>query len=395
MRSLLLILSRRRYFGPAWIFASLNVVVGTWVIYLPMVRDRLGLTEAEIGIALFCFSAGLLTMIPMASRLLAAVGLGRGSFGAIVGFAAAMCLPVQMPTYVALCVALYAAGLLVSLTDIGMNALISEIEQADGAHFMTAAHGFFSLGGVLGAGIGSVALPYVAEPAHHFYGVLAFVAATNGLLAASYLGHRGRRRRDEGGKFDLALVRPLLGLTVLSMLVMGSEGAVEHWSKLYLLDVVGVTSDRMAGYGFVAFSATMTIGRFLGDGISARLGSFPLILGGCALAGAGFALTLVAAYGASMAGFALVGAGFSVIIPELFRVAGRAPGVNPTEGIAAVAGMGYVGFIASPAILGFLAEWRSLWASFAALLAAVVVAGSLAAALWARSRRGAAAAAGS
>ena len=389
MNSLLLILSRRRYFAPAWIYASLNIVVGTWVLYLPLVRDRLGLTEGEIGIALFCFSAGLLTMIPFAARILEAVGLGRGSFLAILGFAAAMCLPVQMPTYVWLCVALYGAGLLVSLTDIGMNALMSEIEQEDDGNFLSAAHGFFSLGGVLGAGIGTLIKPYFAEPAHHFYVVFAFLLLTNGLLVSSYYGHRGQQRSeaDGEGKFDLALIKPLLGLTLLSMLVMGSEGAVEHWSKLYLLDVVRIGSDQLAGYGFVAFSVTMTLGRFLGDGISARVGSFPLIIGGSTLAALGFGCTLAASYGLSMVGFALIGLGFSVIIPELFRVAGRTRGINAAEGIAVVAGMGYVGFIASPAILGFLAEWRSLWVSFLALLLASLAAGGLGVVLWLRRRR--------
>ncbi len=297
MKSLLLILSRRRYFAPAWIYASLNIVVGTWVLYLPTVRDELGLSEGEIGLALFCFSAGLLTMIPFAARILGAVGLGRGSFLAILGFSAAMCLPVQMGSYVALCVALYLAGLVVSLTDIGMNALMSEIEQEDEGNFMSAAHGFFSLGGVLGAGIGSWLIPYFSEPQYHFYLVFAFLLLTNGLLAGSYINHRGRQRVEaEEGKFDFALVKPLLGLTLLSMIVMGSEGAVEHWSKLYLLDVVQVGSDQLAGYGFVAFSATMTLGRFLGDGISARFGSFALIIGGCTLASLGFGLTLSATF---------------------------------------------------------------------------------------------------
>ena len=386
MHSLLLILSRRRYFAPAWIFASLNIVVGTWVLYLPDVRDRLDLSEGEIGIALFCFSAGLLTMIPFAAKLLGAVGLGRGTFFAILTFAAAMCLPVQMPTYVSLCVALYFAGLAVSLTDIGMNALVSEIEQEDEGNFMSAAHGFFSLGGVIGAGIGTLIKPLLAVPAHHFYLVLAFLLITNGLLASSYIGHRGKKRQTEEGKFNLGLVKPLLGLTILSMLVMGSEGAVEHWSKLYLLDVVRVGSDQLAGYGFVAFSAMMTLGRFLGDGISARVGSYRLIIGGSSLAALGFGLTLTATYGLSMLGFALVGLGFSVIIPELFRVAGRAPGISAAEGIAVVAGMGYVGFIASPAILGFLAEWRSLWVSFLALAAAAAVAGMLGVLLKVRAR---------
>ena len=387
MNSLRLLLTHRRYFAPAWVFASLNIVVGTWVLYLPAVRDRLGLTEAEIGLALFCFSAGLLSMIPFAARLLAAVGLGRGTFLALVGFATAMCLPVQMPTYLSLCGALYVAGLLVSLLDIGMNALVSEIEQEDDQNFMAAAHGFFSMGGVIGAGAGSVLLPYVAAPAYHFYGVLGFIVLTNGLLAASYLGHRGKRRAadDAGGKFKLSLLRPLLGLTVLSTIVMGSEGAVEHWSKLYLLDVVRVADDAVAGYGFVAFSAMMMVGRFLGDAISARVGSFRLIVGGTLLAAGGFGLTLVASFTFAMLGFALVGLGFSVIIPELFRVAGKTRGINPAEGIALVAGMGYVGFIASPALLGFIADWRSLWFSFLALMLGSLTAAALGARLWYRS----------
>ena len=398
MNSLLLLLRNRRYFAPAWIFASLNIVVGTWVLYLPAVRDRLGLTEGEIGIALFCFSAGLLTMIPFAARVIKAVGLGRAAFGAILGFAAAMCLPVQMPTYVSLCVVLYCAGIVVSLTDIAMNALVSEIEQEDDQNFMSAAHGFFSLGGVIGAGAGTFLLPHFSVPAHHFYAVFAFILLTNALLCGSYLRHRGKPREGaaEGEKFNFALVKPLLGLTFLSMLVMGSEGAVEHWSKLYMLDVVAVGSDQLAGYGFIVFSAMMMFGRFLGDGISARLGSFPLIIGGTALAATGFGLTLLSTFAMSMAGFAFVGLGFSVIIPELFRVAGKTRGINAAEGIAVVAGMGYVGFIASPALLGFIADWQSLWFSFLALMVGSVVAGSLALLLWRKrqQQKGAAAGAG-
>ena len=89
-------------------------------------------------------------------------------------------------------------------------------------------------------------------------------------------------------------------------------------------------------------------------------------------------------YASSMVGFALVGLGFSVIIPELFRVAGRSKGTNAAEGIAVVAGMDYVDCIASPAILGFLADWQSLWTSFLALMLAALAAGVLGGVLRAR-----------
>ncbi|MEL7160863.1 MAG: MFS transporter, partial [Bacteroidota bacterium] len=152
------------------------------------------------------------------------------------------------------------------------------------------------------------------------------------------------------------------------------------------LDVVGLTSDKVAGFGFVAFSVTMTLGRFLGDGISSRFGALTIIIGGTLVAAMGFGLTLTAAFGPAMVGFALVGLGFSVIIPELFRLAGRAEGVSSAEGISVVAGLGYVGFLASPALLGFLSNLASLRLSFTALLVSCLVSTGIAFFLRARTK---------
>ncbi|MEO0734078.1 MAG: MFS transporter [Bacteroidota bacterium] len=379
MHSLLLILRHPRYFGPVWLFTSLNVIVSTWVLYIPTVKDKLGLDDGEVGLALFAFSAGMLTIIPISSTLLRKVGLGRLSFISVVIYGLAMCLPLLATSFPLLCAALFVAGLCGSLTDIGMNAIVSELEQEDGVHIMSAAHGFFSLGGVLGAGIGSLLLGVFAVPVHHALAVAAFILVTNGLLLSNYLGHRTKDAdRGEGGKFRLGLIKPLLGLTILAVLIMGSEGAVEHWSKLYLLDVVGLTSDKVAGFGFVAFSVTMTLGRFLGDGVSSRFGALTIIISGTLIAATGFALTLVATFWPAMVGFGLVGLGFSVIIPELFRLAGRAEGVSSAEGISVVAGLGYAGFLASPALLGFLSDLSSLKLSFTALLVACLVSGAIA-----------------
>ena len=61
---------------------------------------------------------------------------------------------------------------------------------------------------------------------------------------------------------------------------MGSEGAIEHWSKLYLQNIVQISSEKISGFGFVAFSITMTLGRFFGDAISKRFGSVSIIIAG-------------------------------------------------------------------------------------------------------------------
>ena len=61
MKSLRLILSNPRYFGPAWVFASLNIWFGTWAIYIPTVKEQLGIDKAKLGFAIFFLSLGIIS----------------------------------------------------------------------------------------------------------------------------------------------------------------------------------------------------------------------------------------------------------------------------------------------------------------------------------------------
>ncbi len=375
MNSLQLILTRLRYFGPAWVFASLNIIVGTWVLYIPKVKEKLAIDDAELGIALFCFALGTLVMIPLASVLIKKIGLGRTTLFSIVSFSLLFLIPIIVPNYIMLCLTLFVVGLSACLTDIAMNALVSDIEQEDNVHFMSASHGFFSLGGVIGAGIGSFLIIYIQVPVIHMLYATIFVVITNLLLAKAYFGIDGDHKDEDKKKSNpLKLLRPLFGLTVIAFLIMGSEGAIEHWSKLYLQDIVAVTSEKISGFGFVAFSAMMTLGRFLGDEISRRLGSLPIIIGGCMISIFGFLAVLMSQLVITIIGFGLVGLGFSVIIPELFRLAGKTKGISSAEGISFVAGFGYLGFLLSPPILGFLSKIESLKLSFITLLLGAILA---------------------
>jgi MFS family permease len=368
MQSLLLILSNRRYLAPSWVFASLNIVVGTWALYIPAVKTKLELDDGSLGLALLAFSIGLLLTIPVSTVIISKVGLGRTTILALCTFCLAMLGPVLATDFTSLCGLLFVAGTMASLTDIGMNALVSELEKEDEQNFMSAAHGFFSMGGVIGAGIGSLVIGWFTAPVWHMAAVAALVIGTNLYLCGAYWSRVSAKTEQEDGGFKLSLLRPLLGLAVLSFMIMGSEGAIEHWSKLYMLDVVKIPSDQLAGFGFVAFSTTMMLGRFWGDGISRRFGPLKIIMGGTLLASLGFVAVLSGVYGVALLGFALVGLGFSVIIPELFRLAGKTKGVSSSEGIAVVAGLGYVGFLGSPALLGFLSSISSLRLSFMVLL---------------------------
>ena len=144
---------------------------------------------------------------------------------------------------------------------------------------------------------------------------------------------------------------------------MFNEGAVEHWSNLFLFDVVQV-EENQAGFGFIAFSFCMTVGRFLGDGISKKFGAFNIINGGSAIALIGYLLIVSANLYLSVLGFGILGLGLSVVIPEIFRLAGQTKGVPASVGISLVSGIGFAGFLIGPVLLGFISNWADLTGSF-------------------------------
>ena len=344
-------------------------MVSTWVLYIPTVKEKLALSDGQVGIALFFFSVGTLSMVPIAPKIIKKIGVHISTLLGISIFSILFIGPLLSNSFYLLCTTLFVTGLFGCLTDVSMNALVSEIEQKDEVHIMSASHGFFSLGGVIGAGLGSLLFLYVTSPVYHMILAAMFVLLSNLILCRGYLSRKFRidEEKDASASFSLSLWKPLAGFTIIAFLIMGSEGAVEHWSTLYLSDVVILETENYAGLGFFIFSTMMTLGRFLGDAVSKRFGSYRIIMTGCLLGMIGFLTILTANFIPVLLGFGLVGIGFSVIIPELFRLAGRVKGISSAQGISIVAGFGYVGFLASPPFLGFLSDLYDLRASFTAL----------------------------
>ena len=69
---------------------------------------------------------------------------------------------------------------------------------------------------------------------------------------------------------------------------------------------------------------------------------------------------------------------FLIIVPLAFGAAGRAPGIAPGAAIAAVATVGYFGFLAAPPTIGFVAERVTLRGAFVLLVLLLVLIGVLA-----------------
>lgn len=368
MKSLRQILINPRYFGPAWVFASLNILFGTWAIYIPEVKEDLDINKATLGIAIFFLSLGVFTIFPFASKIINKLGVGKATVLGLLLSCLAALFPLVAPSFISLGVALFIFGATNGFTDISMNTLVTEIEKEDNQKFMSASHGFFSLGGVL-AGLGSFLIPILNNKFLHMILAVSLVVLVN--LAFFKYYYRVTAAPIEKEKFSFRNFKPLLLLGIISFTVMGSEGAIVDWSGLFLKEVA-LAPVALWGAGFLGFQIFMTLGRFLGDAISARIGSIKIVALGSAIAILGYALVLTTNIELAVVGFALTGLGFSVIVPELFRIGGNVKGVESSQGVAFIAGTGYAGFLVGPVILGFIAENFSLNTSFLSLLLSTV-----------------------
>lgn len=356
MNSLRLILTNPRYFGPAWVFASLNILFGTWVIYIPAVKEKLGIDKADLGIAIFFLSLGVFTIFPLAAKIINKVGVGKAtSFGILCSSLTAL-LPLLAPNYYTLMASLYLFGAFNGFTDIAMNTLVTELEKEDKLKFMAAAHGFFSLGGVL-AGLGSFFIIAIGHPPLHMLFAVVLVLVVNGIFFKRYYHIKATPVDKE--PFNIKLFKPLMIIGIVSFIVMGSEGAIVDWSGLFLKEI-SLAPEALWGAGFLGFQITMTLGRFVGDAISTRMGSVKMVALGAIVAIIGYVLVLSTDTYLAISGFALSGLGFSVMVPELFRIGGNVRGIDSSQGVSFIAGLGYMGFLVAPPIFGFIAKSSSL-----------------------------------
>jgi len=80
-----------------------------------------------------------------------------------------------------------------------------------------------------------------------------------------------------------------------------------------------------------------------------------------ALATVGFAVGLAAHdMAVTLIGFCCLGAGCALVIPATYSTVGETTSANPGRAVALVSGIGWVGFVAGPPLIGQLASATSL-----------------------------------
>jgi fucose permease len=340
------------------IFFLDGVLIATWAALVPQIQERFQLAAGVLGLALLLVSAGSVLSLLLAGALIARLGSQQ-----VTGYAAPLlCLAliflVAVPSFPILIVGLLGFGLVLGGLEVAMNAQAVAVEERAGRPLMSTFHALFSTGGLVGAGIASVLLAGGLSGAAEAALVALSLAAVSLIARRSLL--TSAKERVAGGPVYVAPRGRLLGLGLVALLALLSEGAMVDWSAIYLRQSLG-TSASFAATGYAAFSLAMALGRFGGDWLRARFPAVRLVrLSGALAAGALGAALLLGEPHVALLGFAGIGFGLANVVPILFSAAGRAPGVPPGTGIAAVATVGYLGFIAGPPLIGFVAQAAGL-----------------------------------
>jgi len=371
-----LITARTEQRSTRLLFLIAGFAAAAWASLVPFAKARTGLDEATLGLVLLCLGGGSIISMPIAGAL--STRYGCRSVLAVSSLLLCATLPLLaiVSSVPLLAIGLFFFGIALGSTDCVMNVQAVIVERASGKPLMSGFHGFYSLGGIVGAAGTSVLLTLNASAlGSTFVAVIAMVIA----LLIAYPALLPYGSPAEGPPF--AIPRGVvLFLGVLCFIVFLVEGSMLDWSAVFLTEQHGVPSAQ-AGFGFASFSLAMTSGRLTGDAIIARVGRRAIVAAGGLLSAGGIVLAaMVPSWQVALLGYALVGLGCSNIVPVLFTAVGRQTTMPQAVAIPAITSLGYAGVLAGPAGIGFIAHHSGLAIAFllvAALMVAVAVSSRL------------------
>jgi len=361
----------------AQLFFSISIMFATWIIYIPHIIEKLHMSKGQLGTALMFSAIGALVSNPFARRLVNKFGPGKMALLSILMQTLIVVSYFLAPSAFWLSTFLFLFGFCGCITQISVNTLITLAEKKMNISIMSTCHGFWSLGGIIASGLGTVLLILIGNPLIHIL-LAASVSITLQLIfAKKYINLEGHIVKSSVKTSSKVYKNVMLwGLALIGLCVMVSEGAIADWSALYLRDIA-LTNPQLLGLGYAGFSLAMASGRFLGDYFSKRIGSMQIIISGFLIGCAGLLLVLVASPILSVIGFFVVGLGFSIIVPEVYRMAASIDMQNPTSGIALISAAANFGFLVGPFTMGAIAENFGLHISYIALLGLVITGTSI------------------
>lgn len=357
----------------AGVFAANGFLAALWVAHIPAIAVRTDVGPEVLGGLLLLLGGFAFIGMQICGPALDRWGSRPLIAVSLVALAATVQLPAWAGGTVALGVGMAAFGLTNGSLDVAMNAHAVAVERAYGRPIMSSFHGWFSVGGLIGAGA-VAALLWAGAPvpvtvaAGGLLG-LAVVAAVAGPLRLPVVAEAvpvqtgAEGAGGSSGSADGRSAAPwwhevnprrVALLAAVAFAVMLAEGTAYDWSALQVVEAFG-TGEAVGALAFAAFSAAMTVARFGMDRLVASAGAVRVVRYGSLIGAAGMILTVTAPVPAvAIIGWVVFGLGLAGCIPQLFTAAGNLTAAQAGRLISLVVGCGYLGMLAGPAIIGIV-----------------------------------------
>src|SRR5262249_35173344 len=292
------------------VFAVLGLSSGTWAARIPAIKTALHLSPGVLGLTLLGPALGSVLAMPLAGAILATVPPRRVVQCGLLFLAGMLPLTtvVSSPWQLLAVLAGWGAGL--GVVDVGINiegaavqdrlgrrttSAAAAVRHRLGRRTMSGFHAAYSVGGLVGAGLGGIAAAggVTARAGFLAAGVVVLLA---GGVSAQLFSAAQPAHSVAGPSAPQPEVRrwPQWSgvLVCLAAMAFGSflaEGAASDWSAVYLHFSLGA-SVGLAAAGYTVFSLTMTAGRLVGDRLADLAGPARLVRLSAGAAGAGFAV---------------------------------------------------------------------------------------------------------
>jgi MFS family permease len=339
------------------LFVANGLGMSSWISHIPLWKERLGLNDQMLGLALLCAGMGALATMWISGWLMSVYGSRKVAILAGIVFPISLIGPGIATNFWSLAGSLLCLGAANGLMDIAMNSQAASYESLIRKPVMSSFHAFWSLSCWCGSLCGSL---FLAAPAWT-WAHLPLIAVVGVSLTLFARGGLLRRGTAANGAPVLSFPRGILAVFgLLCLLVMMTEGAVADWAGVHLRTSYHV-SEYLTVFGYNAFTLFMTIGRFAGDTLARSFGRKTVIIGSAAVSGiclgiAAFAPTPWVSIGA----FGLAGFGIANLVPLLFSLAAKRAGGGIEQATSSVFATGYFGFLIGPPLVGFISSRTSL-----------------------------------
>ena len=364
---------RRARVGVSLIFMTNGLLLGNLAPRLPEIRDQLELSYGGLGLAMAMWPIGSLGLGLAAGAAIRRLRSSRVAVAAMIVCAFAMLLAGVADHVVVFGLALFLVGATDGFVDVAQNSHGLRVQRLYRRSINNAFHAMWSIGAVLGGLMGGAAAGLGIPVPWHFVGMTVLVIAMNVvsyplLLAGPEPQETVERGEDEAGmphgsrprRIPSRIWWILLALSMIAIAGAWAEDAAATWAASYLRDERGATA-TIAALGFVSLQGFQFVGRITGDRAIDRFGQRAVARAGGALVfvGMGLALAVPTVWG-TIAGFGAAGLGIATLIPGAFHAADEMPGLKSGTGLTVVSWMLRLAFLASPPLVGAIADATSL-----------------------------------